>query len=47
MSYKEEARLNFMTSRKEIHQVAEGPMKKKLLMRRESIVKRELGQVPN
>ena len=33
MPYKEEAQLNFMTSRKEVDQSGEGPMKKKLLMK--------------
>jgi len=32
-----------MTSRKEVDQVIEGPMKKKLLMKEESPIKREPG----
>ena len=42
MPYKEEAQLNSMTSKKEVGQAAEGPMKMKLLMKEESLVKREL-----
>ena len=41
--YKEEARLNSTTSRKEVDQVDEGPTNKKLLMKGESLIKREAG----